>query len=107
MKTRTCIYREGVECSVHKCEHCGWNPEVEIIRKQAIETQNGSMSIEQYARKLSKENNFLQETNRHLIREIEFLNQELVKTRSAGKVMAGRVAKLNRDLEIMRRERFA
>lgn len=30
-----CKYNEGVSCTNHKCNTCGWNPEVEKIRKEA------------------------------------------------------------------------
>lgn len=34
--TPTCIHNEAVECSMHKCSTCGWNPKVEQKRKEAL-----------------------------------------------------------------------
>lgn len=31
-----CKFNEGVLCGVQQCENCGWNPEVEARRKEAI-----------------------------------------------------------------------
>lgn len=31
-----CLYNQGVNCGIHQCESCGWNPEVEARRKEAF-----------------------------------------------------------------------
>ncbi len=31
-----CKFNQGVGCSAHTCENCGWNPKVEKIRKERI-----------------------------------------------------------------------
>ena len=31
-----CKYNEGVDCTRQSCHNCGWNPEVEKIRKEAF-----------------------------------------------------------------------
>ena len=31
-----CKYNEGVGCDIQRCENCGWNPEVEKRRKEAL-----------------------------------------------------------------------
>ena len=31
-----CKFNKGVGCLVQQCENCGWNPEVEKIRKERI-----------------------------------------------------------------------
>ena len=35
-KETPCIHNDGVVCDVHNCETCGWNPDVEKKRKEAI-----------------------------------------------------------------------
>ena len=32
----SCIHNKYVECQIHKCSTCGWNPEVEQKRKEAF-----------------------------------------------------------------------
>lgn len=34
-----CKYNQGVGCIVQKCSKCGWNPEVEQIRKEKLEKE--------------------------------------------------------------------
>lgn len=34
--TPDCIYNDSVECKIHKCSTCGWNPRVEAKRKEAL-----------------------------------------------------------------------
>lgn len=31
-----CIHNIGVLCAEHKCGRCGWNPKVELRRKEAL-----------------------------------------------------------------------
>lgn len=31
-----CPYNEGVGCYFHKCQHCGWHPDVEAQRKEQL-----------------------------------------------------------------------
>lgn len=31
-----CIHNPGVFCDEHKCRNCGWDPEVESVRKANI-----------------------------------------------------------------------
>lgn len=31
-----CMHNEGVLCTIRQCEGCGWNPEVEKRRKEAL-----------------------------------------------------------------------
>lgn len=31
-----CPYNEGVGCYFHKCQHCGWHPDVEAHRKEQL-----------------------------------------------------------------------
>ena len=31
-----CKFNDYVNCGVHQCDNCGWNPEVEQKRKEAI-----------------------------------------------------------------------
>ena len=33
---KCCKFNDYVNCGVHGCEKCGWNPEVEQKRKEAI-----------------------------------------------------------------------
>ena len=35
-KTPPCIHNQEVQCAVHKCSTCGWNPKVEQRRKEAL-----------------------------------------------------------------------
>lgn len=32
----SCMYNKEVSCTLHKCAICGWNPEVEAKRKEAL-----------------------------------------------------------------------
>lgn len=32
----TCLYNDGVVCSIRLCHLCGWNPEIEKIRKESL-----------------------------------------------------------------------
>lgn len=34
--TTECLYNIGVDCANQQCERCGWNPEVEKIRKAKL-----------------------------------------------------------------------
>lgn len=34
--TPSCIHNDAVECQIHKCSTCGWNPRVEAKRKEAL-----------------------------------------------------------------------
>lgn len=36
IRTPSCIHNEEVQCAVHKCGSCGWNPTVEQKRKEAM-----------------------------------------------------------------------
>lgn len=36
IKTPSCIHNKEVRCFLHKCSTCGWNPEVELKRKEAF-----------------------------------------------------------------------
>ena len=33
-----CIYNEGVECTLHRCGRCGWNP---TVAKKRLEVAHG------------------------------------------------------------------
>ena len=36
---KTCPYNNGIKCKetdIGKCHECGWNPKVEILRKEMI-----------------------------------------------------------------------
>ena len=32
----SCIHNKYIECEIHKCSTCGWNPNVELKRKEAL-----------------------------------------------------------------------
>ena len=36
MPAFSCIHNKYIECQIHKCSTCGWNPEVEQKRKEAF-----------------------------------------------------------------------
>lgn len=36
VSTTSCIFNKEVQCTVHKCSTCGWNPAVEEKRKEAL-----------------------------------------------------------------------
>ena len=36
IKTPSCIHNKEVRCFEHKCGTCGWNPKVEMKRKEAM-----------------------------------------------------------------------
>ena len=36
LKTPSCIHNKEIQCDVHKCGSCGWNPKVEKRRKEAL-----------------------------------------------------------------------
>ena len=36
MKTPSCVHNKEIACQIHKCSTCGWNPEVEQKRKEAL-----------------------------------------------------------------------
>ena len=35
-KTTSCIHNKEIRCLEHKCGSCGWNPKVELRRKEAM-----------------------------------------------------------------------
>ena len=37
--THSCCFNEGVDCGKHKCDNCGWNPDVYAVRIEKIKAR--------------------------------------------------------------------